>query len=107
MNEAGIIALTAFVTGFGTWLINFLTTRQALRTSAKKDEYTLLREEVLRLHMQNEEWRTKQDITYEELMEVLKKNVKLRGILTRNNIEIPSNLNGDSDPRIAAIVEKK
>jgi flagellar basal body-associated protein FliL len=97
MNEATIIAITGLLTFVGGWVINYMSTKQAARTSQRKDEVSLLREEVIRLHALNEELEDENKRNYNTAMELLEKNLRLRNLLKRHDIEIPEKLNGDSD----------
>jgi len=80
-----IIAIGGVVTG----VLAFISSRSVEKRSARKDEITLLREEVTRLQGRvdeltttNEEWRRKYDSLYGYVL-------MLRKILVDHNIDVP------------------
>jgi uncharacterized coiled-coil DUF342 family protein len=80
-----IIAIGGVVTG----ILAFISSRSVEKRSARRDEITLLREEVDRLQKRvdeltttNEEWRSKYDSLYSYVL-------MLRKILVDHNIDVP------------------
>lgn len=87
-----VVALTAFMTA----LIAGLGTFWALRQSVRKDEVTLLREEVARLQIRVQELEAKLKQSDEErgklqveIQELRLENSWLRSVLLKSGIEIP------------------